>query len=164
MIQQNFLSPVGFRFSIKRLPNVSFFVQAAQIPGLSMQSNDMATPFKTLHWAGDKLDFQDFSITVRLDEYMESYNEIFAWMTGLTKPNSFDEYKNLQKSENGLYSDMTLIVLDSKSNPGVEIHFKDAFPISLGAINMDTTQGSITYVTCDITFKHNGHDVKKIKR
>ena len=74
------------------------------------------------------------------DEYMESYNEIFNWMVGLTKPDSFDQYKNLQNSDDGLYSDASLIILDSKGNPGVEVHYKDVFPISLSPINFDTTQ------------------------
>jgi hypothetical protein len=162
-MQQNFLAPTGFRFSIKRLPNVSFYIQAASIPGLSMNPTEYATPFKTLTFAADKLQHETFTVTVRLDEYMDSYNEIYNWMVGLTKPKSFDEYKNLKNSDYGLYSDATLIILDSRQNPGVEVTFHDIFPVSLGSIQMDTTQSDINYVTCDITFEHNGHEVKRIK-
>jgi hypothetical protein len=162
MIQQNFLSPTGFRFSIKRLPNVSFFVQAATIPGLSMGVTDSPTPFKTIHFAGDKLQYEQFNITVRVDEYMDSYNEIFDWIVGLSKPQSFDQYKSLQQSDDGLYSDATLTILDSRKNPGIEVTFKDMFPISLGSIVLDTTETDVNYKTCDITFQHNGHTVKKI--
>lgn len=162
-MQQNFLSPTGFRFLIKRLPNVEFYIQAATIPGLSMSPTEYATPFKTLTFAPDKLQHETFTVTVRLDEYMDSYNEIFNWMVGLTKPASFDQYKNLQASDNGLYSDATLIVLDSKQNPGLEVTFHDIFPIAISSIQMDTTQADINYVTCDITFEHNGHEVKRIK-
>lgn len=161
-MQQNFLSPIGFRFTIKRLPNVEFFIQGATVPGINMSPTLSATPFKTLRFAGDKLEHETFTVTVRLDEYMESYNEIFNWMVGLTKPDSFDQYKNLKGSDNGLYSDASLIILDSKGNPGIEVHYKDVFPVSLSTINFDTTQTDVNYATCDITFEHNGHTVKKI--
>jgi hypothetical protein len=92
---------------------------------------------------------------------MDSYNEIYDWMMGLTKPKSFDQHKALKEGD-GLYSDATLIVLDSRQNPGLEVTFHDIFPINLSAIQMDTTQSDINYITCDITFEHNGHEVKKI--
>lgn len=161
-MQQNFLSPIGFRFTIKRLPNVEFFVQGATVPGISMSPTLSATPFKTLRFAGDKLEHETFTITVRLDEYMQSYNEIFNWMIGLTKPDSFDQFKNLKNSDNGLYSDASLIILDSKGNPGIEVHYKDVFPVSLSSINFDATQTDVNYATCDITFEHNGHTIEKI--
>jgi len=71
-MQQNFLSPNGFRLTIKRLPNVSFFVQAAIIPGLSMGVTDSPSPFKNMKFAGDKIHYDTFSVTIRLDEYMNS--------------------------------------------------------------------------------------------
>lgn len=162
-MQQNFLAPTGFRFSIKRLPNVSFFIQSAQVPGLSMSAIEYPTPFKNLTFAADKLIHETFTITVRLDEYMDSYNEIYDWMVGLTKPENFNQFKDLKNSEYGLYSDATLIILDSKQNPGLEVTFKDIFPVSLSSIQMDTTQADINFITCDITFEHNGHEVKRIK-
>lgn len=162
-MQQNFLSPIGFRFTIKRLPNVSFYVQGATIPGLSMSPTQVQTPFKTLSFAGDKLQHEPFSVTVRLDEYMESYNEIFDWMVKATKNDSYDQYRQLANSDDGVYSDASLIILDSRGNPSLEVHFKDVFPISIGSVTFDTTQTDINYVTSEISFEHNGHTVTRIK-
>lgn len=162
-MQQNFLSPIGFRFTIKRLPNVSFYVQGATIPGLSMSPTQVQTPFKTLSFAGDKLQHEPFSVTVRLDEYMESYNEIFDWMVKATKNDSYDQYRQLANSDDGVYSDASLIILDSRGNPSLEVHFKDVFPISIGSVTFDTTQTDVNYVTSEISFEHNGHTVTRIK-
>lgn len=162
-MQQNFLSPTGFRFLIKKLPNVSFFVQSVDIPSISLTPIEYPTPIKTLSFANDRLNHEPFAITIRVDEYMDSYNEIYDWMAGLTHPKSFDQYKTLAKSEEGLYSDASLIILDSRQNPGLEVVFRDVFPISLGQISLDTTAANITYPTCQITFEHNGHEVKRIK-
>lgn len=162
-MQQNFLSPIGFRFTIKRLPNVSFYVQGATIPGLSMSPTQVQTPFKTLSLVGDKLQHEPFSVTVRLDEYMESYNEIFDWMVKATKNDSYDQYRQLANSDDGVYSDASLIILDSRGNPSLEVNFKDVFPISIGSVTFDTTQTDVNYVTSEISFEHNGHTVTRIK-
>lgn len=161
-MQQNFLSPIGFRFTIKRLPNVSFYVQGATIPGLSMSPTQVQTPFKTISFAGDKLQHEPFSVTVRLDEYMEAYNEIFDWMVKATKNESYDQYKQLVNGDDGVYSDASLIILDSRGNPALEVTFKDVFPIGLGAAVFDTTQSDVNYVTSEITFEHNGHTIKRL--
>ncbi len=161
-MQQNFLSPIGFKFAIKRLPNVAFYVQGATIPGMSMSATQVATPFKSMQFAGDKLEHETFTLTVRVDEYMESYNEIYEWIVGLTKPESFDQYLSLKNSQYGLYSDASLVILDSRANPSLEVHFKDVFPVSIGNITFDTTRTDVNYVTCDLTFEHNGFSIHKI--
>jgi hypothetical protein len=161
-MNQNFLSPLGFKFAVKRLPNVSFLVQGVTVPGWSMGTTNSATPFKTIRFAGDKLEHEPFSVTIRLDEYMESFNEVYSWMVGLTKNESYDQFRNLKNSDDGLYSDASLIILNSKGNPGLEVHFKDVFPISLGSVTLDVTQNDVTYATCDITFEHNGYTITKI--
>lgn len=160
-MQQNFLSPLGFAFKIKRLPNVEFFVQGASLPGMSMGSTTSPTPFKSIHLAGDKLETDPFSVTIRVDENMYAYEEILNWMWGLTKNNSFDQYKALQNSDDGLYSDASLILLNSSQNPNIEFSFKKVFPISMSNINMDVTAQGITYVTCEITFQHNGFELHR---
>ncbi len=160
-MQQNFLSPTGFRLVIKRLPNVTFFVQAANIPGMNMNTTDVATPFKNMYFAGDKLSYETFNVTIRVDEYMESYIEIMNWMVGLTKPESFDQFKTLKESQDGLYSDASLVVLNSSKNPSLEIMFKDMFPISMSSIELDATDSDVNYKTCEMTFQHNGYSIKK---
>lgn len=160
-MQQNFLSPLGFAFKINRLPNVEFFVQGASIPSVSMNETVSTTPFKSIHLAGDRLTTDPFTVTIRVDENMSAYEEILNWMVGLTKPNSFDEYKALQNSDDGLYSDASLIILNSSQNPNVEFSFKKIFPTSMSSINMDVTAQGITYVTCEVTFQHNGFEIHR---
>ena len=38
---KNFLSPLGFRFTIKKAPNLNFFVQSVNIPTLSLGTVDV---------------------------------------------------------------------------------------------------------------------------
>lgn len=161
-MQQNFLSPIGFRFVIKRLPKVSFFVQSAIIPGVSGGPTTTPTPFRDMKFVGDKTRFEPFSINVRLDENMESYLEVYNWLIASTKGNSYDQFKSLDTGEFGIYSDASLVILNSRSNANIEFQFKDIFPIAIGALNFDTTQGDVNYISCDMTFEYNGFDVKAI--
>lgn len=161
IVQQNFLSPVEFKFVIHRLPNVAFFVQQVNIPGLTTGVTEQPNPFKVIYRHGDKVDFDDLEVIVRVDENMETYKEIFNWIVGLTKPHNFSEYANLVEGD-GLYSDATLYIMNSNKNANIQIEFKDIFPTSLGQIQMDTTSSDIVYPTTTITFKTNGMEIAKL--
>lgn len=161
----NFLNPTGFRFVIKRLPHVSFYVQGANVPGISIGTTEQATPFKTIYYHGDKINYNTFSVSIRLDEYMKSFTEIKNWMEGLTSPDNFRQYANLAKDPNGdnLYSDATLAILDSRGNVSIEIGMKDIFPINIGDIVLNVTDQDINYISLDVTFQTMGFDVNIIK-
>lgn len=155
MTQQNFLSQNGFRFNVKRLPNVSFFVQAVNIPGVSMNADETQTPFNTMYRVGDRLTWDDLTLTIRSDEDLEAFSEIYNWMVAATKANGFAGYEALVNSDDGVYSDATLTILNSKKNSNKILTFVDIFPITLGALSMDITPSDVSYATFDVTFKYN---------
>ena len=41
------LSPVGFKFALSKFPEVTYFCQAANIPGISVSQVDIGTPMNT---------------------------------------------------------------------------------------------------------------------
>ena len=47
-MNQNMLSPVGFSFHIKKLPEFNFFVQNVTLPGVSFPVIEQPTPFKAV--------------------------------------------------------------------------------------------------------------------
>jgi len=160
-ITQNFMSPKEFRFSIERLPHVTYFAQDANIPGISANPTVTQTPFKEIYTHGDRLTWNTFSVTVRIDENMNNFIEIFNWMQGLTYPDEFDQYANLVKGD-GLYSDATLTVLSNAKNPNVEFRFKDIFPISMGDVILTVQDVDIEYATTEITFQTNGYTIHQL--
>ena len=159
-IQQNYLSPLEFRFIIHRLPYTEFFTQSVNIPGISMTPAVMPTPFKEQYFSPDKLDYSDFTVQIRVDEQMSNYIEIVNWMKGLAFPDEFEQYANLIAGDEGLYSDATLMVLTNGKNPNINVILKDIFPINLSDLQMDTKAGDVDYVTCDITFKINNQELR----
>lgn len=162
-LNQSFLSPTEFRFTISRLPYTQFFVQNVNIPGVQMEGeSEFPTPFKVIYRHGDKMSYNKLSLTVRVDEDMKVFKEIVSWMEGLTSPRSFSEHDALNKSDDGLYSDATLTLFTNAKNPNLELKFKDVFPVSIGDIQMDLTQSTIEYATTTIEFSTNGYDIKTL--
>lgn len=156
----NYLSPVEFVVSINRLPNVEFFTQKASIPGISMVPTQQPSPFKTLYTTPDRLEYAELDLSFIIDENMNNYREVFDWMEGMGKPDNFDQYKNLDDSKYGLVSDITLTIKNSSRNANIRLLFKECFPINLSSISLDTTNTSIFYPECTVTFRHNGFKIE----
>ncbi len=76
----SYLSPVGFRFAIQRLPHVNYFCQAASIPGLSTTAIPVEYSVSRIFLEGLKPEFEDFSIRFGFDEYMKNWEEIYNWI------------------------------------------------------------------------------------
>lgn len=158
MPDQNFLAPINFAFSIRRLPFVSYFVQEANVPGMALNPVEYGTPFKPIFLPGDRVDFNELQLTVRVDENMQNYIEIYNWIIGMTFPDNFEQYANLIEGD-GLYSDATLQIKTNAKNPNIEFTFVDLFPTSISDIQMSATESDIEYTVATITFKHNGFTI-----
>ena len=64
---RNFLSPVGFEFTLAKEPKVSFFSNTARIPELSLGTAVQPSYLKDVDVPGDKLQYGDFSLRFLVD-------------------------------------------------------------------------------------------------
>jgi hypothetical protein len=162
----NFLSPLGFRFSLARAPNLNFFATDVNIPSLTLGFIEVPTPFKILEFPGDRLDFGELQVTFKVDENFANYFEISNWIRALGFPETFGEYKKLKDAAAGnkekIFSDATLVIMNSSMIPNIEVKFEDLFPISIGDINFTSTDSTVNYVTNTATFKYKIFTVKKL--
>ena len=161
----NFLSPLGFRFSLARAPNLNFFATDVNIPSLTLGFIEVPTPFKILEFPGDRLDFGELQVTFKVDENFANYFEIYNWIRALGFPENYGEYKKLKDAKPGnkekVVSDATLVIMNSSMIPNIEVKFEDLFPISIGDINFTSTDSTVNYVTNTATFKYKIFTVKK---
>lgn len=168
---RNYLSPVGFKFVITKAPKADFFSNSASIPGINLGFALQTNYLRDIPVAGDKLTFEDFTLSFFVDENLENYMEVQNWLRGLGYPDSVEEFIDLKKDDtytpdpsakNALneYSDATLIVYNSSFNEIVKVKFRDVFPVSLSTINFDASVGDIDYVTADATFKYSIYDIE----
>ena len=167
----SYLSPVGFKFLLNKLPNVEYFCLGITLPGVSLMSVPLETPFTRIPFPGDRVEFQDFIVRFIIDEDMLNFREIFKWMQGLGFPDDFDQFKALkttdpanQGPDSGIKSDATLIVLTGSYTPKIKVSFKDCFPMMLSAVNFDTANEDIMYIQADATFSYRSFDIENIQQ
>jgi len=161
---KNFLSPVEFQLVLSRLPNVEFFIQSANVPGYNSSGTELPTPFKIINEPSDRLTYDDFTVTVICDEDMTAFREISEWLVALTYPDTFDQYADLEKEEQGSgrtrKSDATLVILNSNKNPNVKIKFTDMFPTAISGIQLSTSETDLSPPTFEITFRYHNYTIE----
>ena len=158
---RNFLSPVGFKFTLAKEPTVQFFCNSARIPELTLSLAQQPSYLKDIDVPGGKLQYGDLSLKFIVDEDMTNYMAIHNWLLGLGFPETTEQYKDLL-TDNGTqpsdpkkaFSDGSLYILDSNYNTTSIVKFKDLFPISLSALEFDSTQTDIQYFTAEVFFKY----------
>ena len=157
------LSPVGFRFLLNNRPNVQYFCQAANVPGISIGTIPHATPLKTYPIGGDEVTFEELSIRFLIDENMKNWLSIYDWIIGLGFPTKEGQEKYKKLSENSeLTTDATLTVLTGNMNPQINFIFQECFPLSLSSIAFDSGGTDIDYVTADVSFRYDVYTVENL--
>ena len=166
---RNFLSPNGFRFSLRRCPQAAFFCNQANIPDMQLGVAEQPTYLKNIPIPGDKIDFGDLNLRFLVDEDLGNYMEIQNWIRGLGFPNSLQQFEDLEseaevfgrytKDQDNIYSDGTLSILSSNLIPKFQIFFKNLFPYSLSTMVFDATQTDQEYFTADVSFKYTIYNI-----
>jgi hypothetical protein len=163
---KNFLSPLNFVFQIKRSPHLNFFVQEANLPGISVNFPTQQNPFVRIPISGDHVDFGNLRVTFKVDEELQNWFEIHNWIRALGFPFEFEEYRTLKtaptQTGDGITSDITLVLLNQIKKPIFEISFRDAFPISLSEMSFNTTDESVDYISATAEFRYVLYDVVKL--
>lgn len=159
----NFMSPLNFKFQLKRAPALNFFIQKVNIPGLSLPSVDVPTSIISIPYPGDHLLYSDLTLSFKVDENLANYMEIQNWMRALGR---LDSYRSLSSQPaytgDGLTSEVSLMLLTSYKNPNYEVVFENAFPISLSGLDFITTAEDVDYLEAEAVFKYVKYDIKKI--
>ena len=168
---RNYLSPLGFKLIISKIPKVDFLCQAANIPSISMGTAVQSTYLKDIAVPGDKPVYDDLTVRFIIDENMENYLSLNKWITGLGYPESLKQYQQLadvgpslatQDNSNPRwfeFSDATLQILSSNYQPNISINFKDCFPVSVSTLEFDSSQRDYSYFTCEATFKYDYYTI-----
>jgi len=181
--KRDYASPVQFRFKITKLPLVEFFIQSANIPGISLGSAQQTTPLYDIPIPGDKITYSALDLSFIVDENLNNYKEIHDWLLALGFPGNHTQFANLQTegsdrvpgstagpvvpgvatpaplAEGGTYSDATLTVLNSKNIAVTEIRFRNVYPISLVSLSYDIKASDVDYLQVQSSFNYLNYDI-----
>jgi len=178
----DYSSPTQFRFLINQLPKVQYFTTEANIPGITLGEGTFSTPLKDLTLLGDKLSYDDLTISFIVDENLENYIEIHTWLTAIGFPKDRSQFKDFRSTtsntktstrgeskdigdvkaatpEISMVSDAMLTILTNKNNPVVECRFADIFPTSLSGLEYSQNQTDVEYLTATVTFKYKLYEI-----
>lgn len=163
----NPLQSNGFRFSITKLPELTYFCQQANIPELILPAAEFYNPLSTIPVPGERLQFGDLNIVFMIDSQMTNYIGIHNWMIGLGFPKTHEQYSAfIRKNTNGLntselaagYSDAILTVLSNTNTPIKTIRYVDIFPVSLQSVQFESTVQNTVYLMGVASFKYNYYE------
>ena len=170
---RNFLSPIGFKFSLKRSPGVAYFCNEANIPDMSLSVAEQPTYLRDIPLPGDKIDFGDLNLRFMVDEDLTNYMEIHNWIRGLGYPERVSEYQDLEKKayiqqtfgkkRQDIYSDGTLQILSNNLVPKFQVIFDDLFPYSISTVTFDATDTDIEYFTAEVSFKYTLYTITNLE-
>ena len=162
---RNFLSPVGFKFTLSKNPKIPFFCNSARIPEISLGSAIQPTYLKDLDVPGDKLSYGDFSLRFLVDENMENYMAVHNWLTGLGFSETTQQFRDLTTNDDGVrdlkeqFSDGSLHILNSNFRDVAIVKFRDLFPIYLTSLEFEANDTDTSYFTAEVTFKYTIYNV-----
>jgi hypothetical protein len=146
----------------------------------------MPTGLKDIPIPGEKVSYQDLSISFLVDENLNNYKEIHDWIIALGFPQNHTQFADLQAAgadrypgstsgaivpetniavplaEGGTYSDATLTVLNSKNIAVTEIRFDNIFPTSLGALSYDVQASDVNYLQASVDFSYMYYDIVQL--
>lgn len=163
---RNFQSPLNFRFQIKKAPHINFFLQKVNIPSIYIKNIDTSNPFVTTPYSGEHITYETLNIEFKVDESFKDYLEIHNWMKALGKPENFEQYAALERipqyTGDGIFSDISVLVLNSNKIANYDITFTDCFPIFLSELNFNTTDPDVIYITATAKFKYTYYTISKI--
>ena len=157
----SYLSPVGFRFAIQKLPHVNYFCQAANIPGLSTTAIPVEYSVSRIFLEGLKPEFEDLSIRFVVDEYMKNWEEIYNWIIGLSPSASLEQRAEFLNKEEK-FSTGILTLMTGSMNPQMEFHFHDVFPTNLTGVDFDSTASDVEYLSATTTFRYQRYEIKHL--
>lgn len=154
----------GFLFSIRKLPDLTFFCQDVTLPDIQAPPAEIETPLVLTPLPGDKISFGDLSIQFLINENMTNYIAIHNWMIGLGFPQSHQQYQNfINVNTTSLnttpllssYSDGTLQVLGSNNIMIQTITFVDLLPVGLSSLSLRSTDDTTSFLVGSATFRYS---------
>jgi hypothetical protein len=184
--KMDYASPVQFRFKIAKLPQVEFFIQSVNLPGISIDAVPVATPLYDYPVPGDEISYQSLDISFLVDENLNNYKELHDWLSGLGFAKNHQQFADMRATgtdrfpgtvantaasgtatpgpipEGSIYSDATLTILNSKNIAKTEVRFQNVFPTSIGSLSYDVQASDVNYLKAQASFDYINYDIVQL--
>lgn len=145
----------NFIISSERFKGNKFqpYVVGATLPGFSLGLTEIPNSVRRVSLPGNSLEADDLTITCAADENLDSWYEIYKWITDIRDSAEIDE-KNI-------LSDASIIIMNNNHREVMSFNFKEMFPFILSPLEYTTAGTDIEFQTFTVTFKYIDFDVDK---
>lgn len=156
-----------FEFILDRVPNMVYFCQSVNLPGIGFGVADQPTtlghPVKVPTGA---FRFEDLELTYRVDEHLKNWLELQNWIA--TTGNYINDDSTLPYQQTtvgglGKTSDATLLITNSFYKPKLKVHFKHVFPQYVSGINFAITTNTSNEALASVKFAHSGYTIETLE-
>jgi hypothetical protein len=157
----NLQNPLYFRFFIKRLPEVNYYVNKINIPALSLPAAMEASPQLEIPQPGDHVQFQPLVLDFLASEGLKNYIQLQKWLKAIggILPKDYAKLaSNPEYTGYGVKSEIILSILDGLNNAIVNVTFHDAWPTSLSQLQFDATLPDIPYLKAQAVFRYTTYE------
>lgn len=158
----SFLQSTKFTFVFPTLPFLKYFCQAVTLPGVSTNPVTVSSPFVNTYRHGDKLTYDELTVTAIIDEDLRVWEETYNWIKSLTKPNDYSQYVKYYNKKNTPYHDAELTINTNANVPNIRFKFTECHPVLLGSIPFNTTENATKTLTVDITFRYDQYYIDRL--
>jgi hypothetical protein len=152
----NFLQPTKYVLTFPEVPDMIYFCQKANIPGVSLGQALQETPNLDLFHSGTKISYNTFDVTFLVNEDLSAWTTIYNWMKDLSSVEaSYAKRKEGKKQA-------VLTVMSNQNNPKLRVKLMDLFPLSLSDLEFDTTLSAEEHITATVSFRYDWFELEQV--
>lgn len=153
------LSAIDLQLMVPRLPLVSYWVQKANLPAITLPATPQFTPTQPIPIHGGPLKYAPLNVEFLVDEDMANYIEMTNWFIEIGEPDDLNQYTNFANTS----CDISMVIFDSNKRPNIEVRYEAAIPVSLSMENLfSSTYEMVEYQTASLTFEYRRYFITKL--
>jgi len=148
-----------FRFTMAKVPTITYFCQKVNLPSLNLDAIVQPTRFGArLHKSADSYTYDDLTIDFIVDENMKNWLELYDWLRSCSDLIDHTEFEDIDIHT----TDAELIITNSAKQPIKSVSFYRVIPTSVGAINFDSSTTDTEPIISTATFRFTSYDITSI--
>lgn len=154
----NYLYDSSFQTVITGFENIDLNVQSINIPGLTNSSINMPNGLVHVKTRGNNIVYDPLTLNFLVDENLENYFSIYEWFLKIGYPEKQSQFASLATGDKRRYDDrrdISVIILNNKSNPIKIFKFVEAFPTDIGSLDFNTIQPKPGPMSVNVSFAYS---------
>ena len=162
----NLFQPTGFRVVVdrKNFSNLVFFVQSVTHPSVTNAPPDVPVSRVTsVSMPGNKIDYGELTMSVLLDEDLNSYTEMYDWMLRLVNEPQIAKRDTFGGSGTNTttptFADISVSALNSANVPNKTFTYYDCIPVSLGDIQFEAQNQGVEFFAFPVSFRFTHFEI-----